>query len=82
MNHLDSIYKEIEKVNGIIEDCYNYLKKSTHRNQERIKSLLDRTLKLRDHYLSKLRRVAEPTHELNENVNFHVQEQYSRTIGF
>lgn len=84
MKHINTIYKEIEKVNNIIEDCYSYLKRNTQRNQERIKGLLDRAVKLRDHYMSKLRKVATPnmSPEISENIEYQVQEHFGRLNGF
>lgn len=84
MKQINLINSEIDKVNAIIEDCYSYLKKATTKNQERIKSLLERALNLRNHYLSKLRRVAAPdvSADVSDNIKFQVYENYSRVIGF
>lgn len=84
MRQINVINSEIDKVNAIIEDCYTYLKKATAKNQERIKSLLERALNLRNHYLSKLRRVAAPdvSADVSDNIKYQVYENYSRVIGF
>jgi hypothetical protein len=84
MKRINTIYKEVEKVNSIIEECYSYLRKSSTRNQERIQNLLDRAVKLRDHYLSKLRSAATPTASIDveNNLDYQVNEHYGRLMGF
>lgn len=84
MKRINTIYREVEKVNAIIEDCYNYLRKGTSSGQERIKNLLERAIRLRDHYLSKLRRVATPSiaPDVENNLDYQVNEHYGRLMGF
>lgn len=84
MKQINSIYKEIEKVNAIIEDCSLYLKKSAQHSKERVKSLLDRALNLRKYYTDKLRKLAAPSPapEIADNLEYQVNERYSRILGF
>ena len=84
MKQINSIYKEIEKVNAIIEDCTVYLKKSAQHGADRIKSLLDRSINIRKHYTEKLRKVSAPSHspDVADNLEYQLNERYGRTLGF
>lgn len=84
MKQINSIYKEIEKVNAIIEDCTFYLKKNAQHSKERVKSLLDRALNLRKFYTEKLRKFSapSPSPEVAGNLDYQITERYSRVLGF
>lgn len=84
MKQISSIYREIEKVNAIIEDCTAYLRKSAQHGTDRIKSLLDRAINLRKHYTEKLRKVSapSPSPDVADNLDYQVNERYGRLLGF